>query len=317
MRLCRMLQPALSTRSLVAVILLLSPPGDELLEGLRWSHLNGGGLGFVSVLAQVEKCHPKCSNCHLFDYDLSWHCLECQPGYDLWVDGCFLPCPAGEYRYGYKCEKCFPNCQQCVGGLAHECQVCGPGFEFDFRNLCNRVCNPGKYATVDGLTCNDCDPYCKTCNAESRIACQSCYQGYTLRVLDPNTQTGECMQDCRKGFFRDAPNDLRCIQCGKYCDDCNSLYNCFECQPGATLYRGICYLVPTENINQEIDFESYLNSGAGIAWDDSDAPDWMFLTTEVNQVQGMSVPEERRMEEATLQDDLLRFDPMSPRSWST
>ena len=30
----------------------------------------------------------------------------------------------------------------------------------------------------------------------------------------------------------------------RYCLDCNSLYNCFECQVGATLFRGICYLDP-------------------------------------------------------------------------
>lgn len=41
---------------------------------------------------------------------LSTSGLECNPGFDLWVDGCFLPCPIGEYRYGYTCEKCYANC---------------------------------------------------------------------------------------------------------------------------------------------------------------------------------------------------------------
>ena len=52
-------------------------------------------LGLQATWAQVEMCHPECKTCHLFDHDLSWHCLECNPGYDLWVDGCFLPCPTG------------------------------------------------------------------------------------------------------------------------------------------------------------------------------------------------------------------------------
>jgi len=167
---------------------------------------------------------------------------------------------------------------------------------FDFRSLCVRECGDGKYATVDGLNCEECDAYCRECNAASRISCLSCYAGYTLRVLDENTQTGECMQDCRKGFFRDAPNDLRCIQCGKYCDDCNSLYNCFECEPGATLFRGICYLVPTDSVDQTIDFSTYLASGAGADWDDSDAPGWELLSAEA-----------RRLEQ-----DLFHFDPTQP-----
>lgn len=86
------------------------------------------------------------------------------------------------------------------------------------------------HASVDGLSCDECDAYCRECMSGSRIGCTSCYSGYTLRVLDTRTNSGECMQDCAKGFFRDAPNDLRCIQCGRYCLDCNSLYNCFECQ---------------------------------------------------------------------------------------
>merc|ERR1711874_237876 len=85
------------------------------------------------------------------------------------------------------------------------------------------------------------------------------------------------MQNCPKGFFRDAPNDLRCIQCAQYCADCNSINNCFECEPGCTLYRGFCYLIPTTAIDNAIDFQTYLESGAGIVWDDTEAPDWQEL----------------------------------------
>eukprot|EP00439_Symbiodinium_sp_Y106_P031637 s88_g3.t2 len=136
--------------------------------------------------------------------------LGCNPGFDLWVDGCFLPCPAGQYRYGYDCLECPPNCDVCVGGLAHECQVCSPGYIFDFRGLCVRECNRGRYAPANDRTrCDECDAYCRECIAGTRISCSSCYSGYTLRILDANTNTGECMQDCRKGFFRDSPNDLK------------------------------------------------------------------------------------------------------------
>ncbi|CAE8661377.1 unnamed protein product, partial [Polarella glacialis] len=248
---------------LALVILFSGPPGSDLLQGL-WEPQPEGlggfrafrGTGLVQISAQVQQCHAKCKVCHLFDYDMTWHCIECQKGYELWVDGCFLPCPTRQYRYGYNCESCYRNCDQCVGTMAHECQVCSRGYKFDFRGLCMVECTPGKYPSVDGQVCNTCDSYCKTCIAGSRISCSFCYEGYTLRILDFNTNTGECMQDCKKGFFRDAPNDLRCIQCSSYCIDCNSLYDCFECEPGATLFRGICYLIPTSMVDQGIDFDT-------------------------------------------------------------
>merc|ERR1719161_1493696 len=52
------------------------------------------------------------------------------------------------------------------------------------------------------------------------------------------------MQHCQKGFWRDAPDDLRCIQCSANCVECDSIENCFECSPGYHLYRGYCYLIP-------------------------------------------------------------------------
>mmetsp|Transcript_12956 Transcript_12956/g.22478 ORF Transcript_12956/g.22478 Transcript_12956/m.22478 type:complete len:280 (-) Transcript_12956:9-848(-) len=255
------------------------PMAPAMVKVLTWCAF------LLRTWAQIEMCHPECQTCHLFDFDQSWHCLECKPGFDLWVDGCFLPCPIGEYRYGYTCEKCYANCNVCVGGLAHECQVCADGYTFDFRGLCVRQCGIGRYASADGLRCDDCDAYCRACIAGSRIACTTCYSGYTLRVLDTKTNTGECMQDCPKGFFRDAPNDLRCIQCGKYCLDCNSLYNCFECQTGATLFRGICYLDPTGTVDTTVDLQTYLSSGAGATWDSNDAPSWTLLTSQTRRLE--------------------------------
>lgn len=85
------------------------------------------------------------------------------------------------------------------------------------------------------------------------------------------------MQNCPKGFFRDAPNDLRCIQCAQYCADCEGLETCFECEPVASLYRGQCYLIPTTAADTGVDFETFLASGYGIAWDEADAASWDIL----------------------------------------
>lgn len=226
--------------------------------------------------AQVYKCHADCEVCHLFDFDMSWHCLQCKPGFELWVDGCFEPCGVGEYRYGYRCEPCTYNCHACVGTMRHECTQCSDGYEFDIRRLCVKKCSLGQYPTIDGRSCGECNAYCQTCISEYRISCKSCFEGYTLRILEDNTSTGECMQNCDPGFFRDASNDMRCIQCGEFCEACESLESCSECQSNATLSRGICYLQPNWAEDTAVDFEAYMSSGAGMSVDinDPNKPTW-------------------------------------------
>jgi len=231
--------------------------------------------GFSWVTAQIYKCHQQCKTCHLFDYDQSWHCVECNDGYELWVDGCFLPCALGEYRYGYNCKPCTDHCNHCVGGMRHECTECASNYEFDMRSVCVRSCDAGYYPLLDSSGCGECNAYCKTCLSEYRISCTSCFDGYYLRILDENTSSGECMLDCNTGFFRDATNDLRCIQCSEYCLACDSLENCSSCEDGTSLYRGLCYVVPDYDTESTIDFMTYMNSGAGLTVDLDDGPPWI------------------------------------------
>jgi len=247
-----------------ALLVALSPLDRGLLPGPRL------------VAAQIYKCHERCHRCHLFDYDMTWHCLECEPGYDLWVDGCFLPCPVGQYRYGHKCQSCVENCNSCVGSMQHECTECAKGYHFDIRSLCVKDCRDGFASGLDGVSCDPCSSYCKTCLSKHRISCTSCFEGYTLRVLDANTSSGECMQECPKGFYRDASTDMRCIQCGEYCLECDAIESCRACEERATLYRGICYLIPAFAADSAIDFDTYMNSGTGlpIPIDDPSGPKW-------------------------------------------
>lgn len=261
-----------SARWCLAVLLLATPWGPR-----ERSRLSYQGWGPVQVAAQIQKCHAKCKKCHLFDYNLEWHCLECEEGYVLWVDGCIGPCEVGYYRYGYQCLPCTSHCDTCIGSHPHECTKCSPGFEFDFRQLCVRTCPNGYYVDVDGITCKECDSYCKTCIAGSQVSCTTCFEGYSLRVLEEHTQTGECNQDCRVGFFRDAPDDMRCVQCTKYCNNCSSVDMCFGCEEGATLFNNRCYPHVNSTLGGPINFETYLQSGAGIVWDDEDAPNWEIL----------------------------------------
>lgn len=239
----------------------------------------GSNLSRLFAHAQEYRCHPKCATCHLFDYDMSWHCVECSPGYDLWVDGCFLPCPLGQYRYGYECMPCTAYCNRCVGTRRHECLECSRGWKFDMRGLCLRECEDAFFPSLDGSSCGECNPYCRTCLSEYRISCTSCYAGYKLRALDVNTSSGECMQICPEGYFRDSTTDLRCIQCGENCVQCDSLENCSRCEDGSTLHRGLCYPIPDFVVSSKVDFDTYMDSGAGLSTDltDPSRPSWKNL----------------------------------------
>mmetsp|Transcript_21272 Transcript_21272/g.46961 ORF Transcript_21272/g.46961 Transcript_21272/m.46961 type:complete len:259 (-) Transcript_21272:61-837(-) len=234
-------------------------------------------IGLLSVSAQTQQCHERCTKCHLFDHSDQWHCLECEQGYDLWVDGCIQPCPPRQYRYGYNCENCTENCLQCVGPLRFECTLCVPGYRLDPRGLCVRQCEEGYYSTPDGEQCGLCNDYCKTCVSSHSISCTSCFQGYTLRVLSPRTSSGECMFRCPVGFYRDAPDDLRCIQCAKHCNNCSDHYTCFGCEEGTALYRGICYPNASGSLAELINFDTYLASGSGIQWNEAEKPTWEML----------------------------------------
>jgi len=204
-------------------------------------------------------------------------------------------------------------------GETHECLECADGFYFDFRGICTRICPDGQYPACDGCdTCNDCHPSCATCVAGYKVSCQSCTSAeYTLRIRDKRTQSGECLRNCPKGYFRPTSDDVRCVQCQLECMDCNDRYwceaekcpranpgeivvpdtegmkititdedwrTCLEpgncttprtdcCKDGYDWYRGMCYGKPGKAA-AAIDFQSYLNSGAGKQWDDNDAPQW-------------------------------------------
>jgi hypothetical protein len=225
-----------------------------------------------------EECHPKCKTCHLFDYNLEWHCVECMEGYELWVDGCYAPCGAGKFRFGTACTPCTANCDECFGARLHECMRCSAGYEMDPRGLCMKTCNRGFYSANDASECLECNARCKECMDGSEVACISCYEPeYVLRVLEPRTQSGQCMNVCPPGYFRDAPSDLRCIQCPILCTACTSVDLCTSCVPSANLYNKQCYANTSESLQDQITFETFLESGAGVQWDPEAAPLWTDL----------------------------------------
>merc|ERR1712048_1266672 len=100
--------------------------------------------------------------------------------------------------------------------------------------------------------------YCKECFQGEMLHCTACAEGYRLRIVDPLTKSGECMLQCPKGFFRDAPDDQRCIQCAAHCAECDSPHNCFKCNADSTLFNGICYQTPKAAVQEAITMAMYM-----------------------------------------------------------
>merc|ERR1719456_1376829 len=185
-------------------------------------------LAVAAAVGTDGKCVDGCIRCQRVDWKDEWQCLECPEGQTLWLNGCYPPCGASEFRNGPACEPCGRNCDVCTGPEPHECMQCADGFEFDFRKLCLAVCPIGQYAAGEnGEYCEDCDSSCRNCVAQWESSCTECTdQEYTLRVLDERTGSGECLRNCDMGYFRESPGDLRCIQCHLNCNRCVDRYEC-------------------------------------------------------------------------------------------
>jgi len=203
------------------------------------------------LLTAVHKCDENCKVCHLFDHEADecdeivackkgWHCLECNPPLRLWFDECLSKCGTGLFRSGSNCESCAANCGICIGPLEHECTSCKLGYKFDFRGVCVKDCPSNQYpvfvTTVGSEKCDVCHISCATCIGPWTRSCTSCADGNYLRVRHRESQSGECLEHCRMGYYRNASGDPRCTACSNKCSICESEELCTRCNDGYFLY---------------------------------------------------------------------------------
>jgi hypothetical protein len=216
-------------------------------------------LALCALGDEHEGCVEDCISCARIDWlkEIKWMCLACRDGTELWLNGCYEPCPAQQYRNGPNCEPCGANCDFCTGPLPHECLQCSEGFEFDFRMLCAAVCPQGQYpagALMDN--CEDCDSSCRNCIASWKSSCTECTdKEYALKVLDERTGSGECLKRCDPGYFRESPGDLRCIQCQHHCMKCLDRY---ECDRDACADRPIPAQIQTGGVMTDVTSENWV-----------------------------------------------------------
>ncbi|CAD7973538.1 unnamed protein product [Amoebophrya sp. A25] len=279
-------------------------------------------LPFVDRVAAIQKCDANCARCRVFAHEVSgcdperkipcqtgWHCMQCRAGYELWFDRCFVPCPTGQFRYGYECQKCTKNCLRCTGPHPHECIQCAPTHEFDARNLCVKRCADGYYpaledyqtqelaiypnfgegrseAQIDFGGCGLCHHTCKTCRSWSAITCTSCDAESYLRqnfwaanagTTRGSPGTGECVPISARGFYYKKPEDSRQYECPPGTLRCESAWRAFECDLTSHNYEPVvqkCFTKPLLD-QAEITAESYL----GDAVNNPGAPSWSSVST--------------------------------------
>ncbi|CAD7943079.1 unnamed protein product [Amoebophrya sp. A120] len=269
----------------------------------------------------IQVCDANCARCRVFAHQVSgcnpdrkvpcqtgWHCMECRPGYELWFDRCFQPCPAGYFRYGYQCQRCSLNCLECTGPHPHECIRCAPTHIFDDRKLCTKRCPDGFYPalddgktgatviypdlgdgrreTVDYMGCGTCHHTCKTCRSWTAIACTSCDAESYFRPIffaanagiteRQPPGTGECVKTPNLRFYRRKPEDTRQYECPEGTLECESSWRAFRCDP-STHFPPIIQAdqVPKCHAIQQLDqssitAETYL----GDAVNNPGAPSW-------------------------------------------
>lgn len=111
---------------------------------------------YVSLFACVDECplgdfidekRRKCINCNI-DYcercDESFECFRCQSDKFLFLDKCFVSCPARscpdkDEKPQLICVNCTENCNKCTAAIG--CLECDPEYSlYQTKNMAKRVC---------------------------------------------------------------------------------------------------------------------------------------------------------------------------------
>ena len=165
-------------------------------------------------------CHPQCApnGCSGTDDN---HCTACK---NVKYRGrCRATCPALTYLQTAECFDCHPQCQgSCNGPLASNCAQCK-----NYRDLgadCVASCPVHRYIVErDCLPCNEqCSTTRPGCTGPQPSQCTACANFF-------DTVTGDCVQTCPHGTYR---NGTSCLPCHSECDGCVGplVTNCQACR---------------------------------------------------------------------------------------
>ena len=152
---------------------------------------------------------------------------------------CTTTCPAGYYPEdsNLECTPCHQgssnphSCKTCDGPADNACLSCNSNtFLFpSTQGQCVNPCPDGYYGDYSVLKCLPCytsstSPFtCKTCIAASNFSCITCGPG---QYLFPVTPSGQCIDNCPPGYYKDDLTN-RCLKCFE--NSADNPYSCKTC----------------------------------------------------------------------------------------
>ncbi|KAL4454000.1 hypothetical protein ABPG74_003883 [Tetrahymena malaccensis] len=178
-------------------------------------------------------CHPTCQTCWLPNNPQK--CSSCDESDSIQGNkqtqtllfGLQQKCLCKEgfyYDENYLCKKCPINCKTCNSSSQCTSCVTNPNFSFQLTDgKCK--CPLGYYVEGDDPACKKCPQQCKSCeNSQECLECQDPFNNNRF------THSQDKLCSCMSGYYYDGKN-IKCQQCSKYCQKCDSQSNCLECQP--------------------------------------------------------------------------------------
>lgn len=179
--------------------------------------------------------------CHLSDHDSQWRTMKCNDPLYIWTNQCLASCQTESFSFGASCQKCSSNCSQCYGPTSGDCQVCAPGYAFNFQGVCISQCSATQYGT-QSAGCSTCNSNCQSCLDGFDNGCSSCpvtsslvQFAFTMFTI----KSGYCVaapDQSLVGFYRDRPKDMVVLQCPVNCKSCRDRYFCTSCVKGYNIY---------------------------------------------------------------------------------
>ncbi|CAD8119567.1 unnamed protein product [Paramecium sonneborni] len=215
---------------------------------------------------QCQNCPIQCNQCLSYTY-----CTECLSKNNRKLSNGQCLCTDGYYQkdQNIMCSLCDKLCGTCFGPTSNDCLTCnGEIFKIELVNSTCQ-CPTNYFYQNSGNKCTICHSTCLTCFKGSIDGCLSCdsQQNRSLKGLNCKCTTGFYTND--DDICIQCPNDqdVSLLECYKYCDDGDLIWNtdpCNKCGQGFTLISNEC--IPIFGDLQVVGYEQ-CDDGNSISYD--------------------------------------------------
>ena len=189
---------------------------------------------FDNSTRRCEYCGVNCQRCE--DKDQT-KCLLCAKGFEFntIIAGCVKACGPSFYLNPENglCQKCAVGCSKCFDNSTTSCGDCLPGY-LHHEGKCLRECPDGFFAQPSVKSCFSCPSNCLQCSTSK--VCDLCEDG-----MFKDSDTGECIKECREADGRYVQDNRYCNRCKSPCIQCKQYDECSVCQSGYQLRINRCW----------------------------------------------------------------------------